>query len=137
MSEETPKYYHERAAKSSIEARGRAMNLSTAGIAGLFLLITSEGFAANDFQKWLIILSGCFFAISVGSGVFNSYADAQWSYYRAVLVDPERKDGSNTLERKWHKLKGISEKATQVALVIGVILAATLLVIKVYSLPMS
>ena len=135
MSEESPSYYHDRAAKSSFEARGRAMNLSAAGIAGLFVLITSDGFTASGFQKTLIILSGCFLAASVGSGVFNSYADAQWSYYRAILVDKTRTDGSRKLERRWHGLKGFSERMTQFALVIGVALAAILLVLKVDALP--
>jgi hypothetical protein len=134
MSEESPSYYHDRASKSSYEARGRAMSLSAAGIAGLFALITGEGFMASGFQKNLIVFSGCFLAISIGFGVFNSYADAQWSYYRAVLVDLTRTDGSKELERKWHKLKSISELMTQIGFVIGVLLAALLLVLKVYEL---
>jgi hypothetical protein len=52
------------------------MNLSAAGIAGLFALITGEDFMANSFQKNLIVFSGCFLAFSIGFGVFNSYADA-------------------------------------------------------------
>ncbi|MEE4190266.1 MAG: hypothetical protein V2I66_01735 [Halieaceae bacterium] len=104
MVDQSPNYYHDRAAKSSFEARGRAMNHSAAGIAGLFVLVTSDGFAADDLEKMLIILAGCFLALSVGAGVFNSYADAQWSYYRAVLLDETRFNSSKELENKWHRL---------------------------------
>jgi hypothetical protein len=77
---------------------------------------------------------GCFLAISIGFGVFNSYADVQWSYYRAVLVDLTQADGSQKLERKWHKLTSISELMPQMGFVIGVLFAALLLVLKVYEL---
>lgn len=137
MSQERADYFHERAATSSFEARGRAMNLSAAGIAGLFLLITSDDFSASETQKALIVLSACFLALSIGSGVFNSYADAQWAYYRATLLDPALTATSNTLERKWHRLKVLSEVFTQMALVAGVLLAAIILIMRVADLPIS
>jgi len=133
--EHQPKDFHARAAKSSIEARGRAMNLSAAGIAGLFALFTSDGFTADTLDKILIITSGCALASAIGFGVFNSYSDAQWSYYRAQLASGKSETEFRKFERRWHWHKRISELGTQFAFVLGVIAAAALLVRLVAALP--
>jgi len=133
----TPRDFHERAAKSSFEARGRAMTLSAAGIAGLFALLTKDGFTASTLDKALLILSGLFLAGSIGAGVFNAYADAQWSYYRGVLADFVDKRTPRAEERRWHAYKGRSELVTQLSFVFGVVAAAALLLRLVLDLPSS
>jgi len=60
--EHEPKDFHDRAAKSSSEARGRAMTLSAGGIAGLFALLARDGFTADTVEKCLLVFSICLLA---------------------------------------------------------------------------
>ena len=133
----SPKDFHDRAAKSSSEARGRAMALSAGGIAGLFALLISNGFTADAIDKTLLVLSGCLLASAIGFGVFNSFSDAQWSYYRATLAAGNNDSESRIQERRWHRHKQSSEFGTQLAFVFGVLAAAVLLVRIVLGLPAS
>jgi len=133
--EHEPKDFHDRAAKSSSEARGRAMTLSAGGIAGLFALLTRDGFTADTVEKCLLIFSICLLASAIGFGVFNSYSDAQWSYYRAQLVAGKGAERFRKPERQWHLNKRISELGTQSAFVLGVLAAAILLARIVVALP--
>lgn len=122
------KVFFERATRSSLEARGRAMAFSAGGIAELFALLTSEGFSADSNQKWLLILSGVMLALSIAFGVLNSFADVQWSYLKATLMNSSSDTQTKAKEKFWHRCKRFSEYLTQAHFVVGIILASILLV---------
>jgi hypothetical protein len=130
-------YFHERAKQSSFQARGRAMNLSAAGLAGLFALLTTEGYEPNPIDRYLLLVSGILWAGCIGAGIMNSWSDAQWSYYRADRIYKESRtntEGSpedsvqttRTPEDWWHNWKERSERGTQILFAAGVGVAAVL-----------
>ena len=116
--------FHARAASSSAAAMTRAMNLSAAGIAGLFALVTAQGFAPEVADRALVTLAGVSFALAIAAGIWNAYSDAQWSFYRAI--------GHREMD-KWHARKGRSERETLALFAVGAFLAALLLVRIVWS----
>jgi hypothetical protein len=81
------------------------------------------------------VRAGILLAGSIGSGVLNSFSDAQWSYYRALLVSGDDEEQSRLQERRWHRCKRYSELGTQIAFVGGVLFAAILLIRMVLDLP--
>ena len=138
-----PQKLHDRAAESAKETRQAILTLSSGALAVFFLALTTNKAvepALKPFERWVILLSLTCMAVAVVSSLWCAYADAQWSYWWARVIenraeDAERRKFIEGRQDSYHVHKRVSESVLRWAFAIGVTLAAVYLFSRIYSLP--
>ena len=137
-----PQKLHDRAAESAKETRQAVLTLSSGALAVFFLALTTTKDVEPPlmpFQRWVILLSLSCMALAIVSSLWCAYADAQWSYFWARVIenrdeDTEQRPAFIRLQNSYHTHKRVSETVLRWAFAIGVTLAAVYLFSRIYSL---
>jgi hypothetical protein len=73
---------------------------------------------------------------SLGSAVWFGFADAQWSYWWAVYLDPDHVDRPKGMEKRdwWHFQKSLAEKMMLILFVVAGLFMGMFLISRVLKL---
>ena len=131
----TPKELHDRAGDAARETRGTMIKLTT-GALGLLIFVATRSIepALTLVEKISIVASILFVVCSLGFAVWFGFAEAQWSYWWGVEVDPEHKDrNQGRLNKlKWHGRKALAEKAMLVMFVVAAASIGAFILLRIF-----
>jgi hypothetical protein len=133
----TPQELHDRAGEAAKETREAMIKLTTASVGVLAFISTRDISPPLDINdKFFLLASICFVVGSLGSAVWFGFADAQWAYWWAVLLDPEHPKHPTAMKSRdwWHTQKSRSEKAMLALFVVAAIFMGLFLISRVLKL---
>jgi hypothetical protein len=133
----TPKELHDRAGEAAKETRGTIVKLTT-GALGLLIFIATRNLdpLLATPEKLALIVSIVFVVLSLAFAVWFGFADAQWSYWWAVELDPGHRDHAEggPMKKQWHRRKSRAEKSMLILFVTAGVAMGAFVLLRVLNL---
>lgn len=134
-----PQKLHDRAADSAKETRQAILGLASGALAVFFLALTSNKEVEpplSGTERVTVFISLASMSVAVLGALWSAYADAQWSYLWARLIEERPEDAPVQQEiavkrDQFHRRKRFGERVVIWAFALGVLLAAVYLGLRI------
>lgn len=130
---------HNRAAASAAETRQSILGLSSGALAVFFLALTTQEIKPPlaRIEQLVVLLALVSMATAVFASLWCAFADAQWSYWWARVIEnrPKKNETRDELvirQEYWHRQKRRSEKILAVAFALGILLSGVYVALRIY-----